>query len=161
MMILITDGVGKKDLVMVITFCSHNQVKMEASEVLDALHQHDSLEPIVFMVRRYTNTPFISQGTSRLLYLNVIDLLRGTSSAQCALNCLCCWKLLPYSKPEVLLPCEEGEMGYRTYPLSQEVLWKFSKEPHHLSNPMSLSMPSPIPPPSPRRRHTDGREIRL
>ena len=120
---------------------------MEALEVLDALHQHDSSEPSVFVVRRYTNTPFIPQGTSRLLYLNVSDLPRGTSSTQCPLNCLYLWKLLPYSKAEVLLPHEEGKMGYRTYPLSQEVLWKFSKEPQCLSNPVLLSMPSPAPPP--------------
>ena len=59
MVILITDGVGKGHLGMATTFCSHNQVKMEASEVLNALHQCDSPKPIVFMVRRYTNTPFI------------------------------------------------------------------------------------------------------
>ena len=59
MVILITDGVGEGDLGMVTTFCSHNQVKMEASEVLDTLHQCDSPEPSLFMVRRYTNTPII------------------------------------------------------------------------------------------------------
>ena len=32
-------------------------------------------------------------------------------------------------------------------PLSQEVLWKCSKESHHLSNPVSLSMPSLAAPP--------------
>ena len=120
---------------------------MEASEVLNALHQHDSPDPSVFMVRRYTNTPFIPWVTSRLLYLNVSDLPRGTSFAQFPLNHLHLWKLLPYSKTEVLLSHEEGETGYRTYPLSQGVLWKCSKEPCHLSNPVSLSMPSPAPPP--------------
>ena len=57
MAILISDGVGKGDLGMVMTFCSHNQVKMEASEVLTTLHQHDSPELSAFMVRRYTNIP--------------------------------------------------------------------------------------------------------
>ena len=38
-------------------------------------------------------------------------------------------------------------MGYRAYPLLQEVLWKHSEESHCLSNPLSLSMPSPAPPP--------------
>ena len=88
MAILITDGVGKGDLGKVTTFCSHNQVKMEASEVLTTLHQCDSPGPSVFVVRRYTNTPFIPQGTSRLLYLNVSDLPRGASSTQFPLDCL-------------------------------------------------------------------------
>ena len=77
MAILITDGVGKGDLGMVTTFCSHNQVMMEASEVFIALHQCNSPKPSVFMVKRYTNTPFIPWGTSRLLYLNISDLPRG------------------------------------------------------------------------------------
>ena len=59
MVILIADGVGKGDLGLVTTLCSHKQVKMEASEVFNALYQHDSPEPSVFVVRRYTNTPFI------------------------------------------------------------------------------------------------------
>ena len=77
MAIPITDGVGKGDIGMVATFCSHNQTKMEASKVLTACHQCDSPEPRVFMVRRYTNTPFIPQGTSRILYLDVSDLHRA------------------------------------------------------------------------------------
>ena len=114
MAILVTDGVGKGDLGMVMTFCSHNQVKMEASEVLTALHQCDSPEPRVFMIRRYTDTPFIPWGPSRLLYLDVSDLPQGTSSVKFPLDCLHFWKLLSYSKTEALLPHEEGEMGYRT-----------------------------------------------
>ena len=89
MAIFITNGVGKGDLGMVTAFCSHNQVKMEAMEVLTTLHQHDSPEPRVFVVRGYTNTPFIPQGTSRLHYLDVSDLPRGASSTWFPLNCLC------------------------------------------------------------------------
>ena len=37
-------------------------------------------------------------------------------------------------------------MGYRTYSLCQEVLWKCSKELHHLSNQVSPSVPSSAPP---------------
>ena len=59
--ILITDGVGKGDLGTVMTFCSHNQVKMEASQALTTLHQCNSPKPRVFVVRRYTNTPFMSK----------------------------------------------------------------------------------------------------
>ena len=112
MVTLITDGVGKGDLGMVTTFCSCNQVKMEGSEVLATLCQCDPPMPSVFMVKRYTNTTFIPQGTSRLLYLDVSDLPRGTSSTQFPLNHLHLWKQLPYSKTEVLLPHEEWEMGY-------------------------------------------------
>ena len=64
--ILITNGGGKGDVGMVTTFCSHNLIRMEASEVLTTLHQHDSPEPSVFVEMRYTNTPFIPLGTSRL-----------------------------------------------------------------------------------------------
>ena len=112
--ILITDGVGKGDLGMATTFCSHNQVKMEALEMLATLYQCDSPELSVFVVRRYTNSPFIPQGTSRLLYLNVSYLPRDNSSTQFSINCLHLQKLLPYSKTKVFVPHEEGETGYRT-----------------------------------------------
>ena len=59
---------------MVTVFCSHNWDKMEASDALSALHQCDSLEPSVVVVRRYTNTPYILQGNSWLLYLDVSTL---------------------------------------------------------------------------------------
>ena len=154
MVILITSGVGKGDLGMVTTFCSHNQVKMEASEVLTTLHQCNSPEPNVFMVRRYINTPFIHQETSRLLYLNVSDLPRGTSPAQFPLNCLHLWKLLPYSKTEVLLPCEEGETGYSTYPFPKRFDGNATKNcdasPTQCHYQFLHQLPS-----LPRRRHSD------
>ena len=59
MPILITEEVGKRNLGMVTTFCSHNQVKMEASEAFATLHQCNSPEPSIFIVRMYTNTLFI------------------------------------------------------------------------------------------------------
>ena len=59
MAILITNGLGKGDLGMVMTFCSHNQVKIEALEALAIFHQCNSPEPRVFIMRRYINTPFI------------------------------------------------------------------------------------------------------
>ena len=37
-------------------------------------------------------------------------------------------------------------MGYRTYSLSWEVLWKCSEEAHYLSNPVALLIPSLTPP---------------
>ena len=59
MAILVTHGVGKGNLGMVITFYFHNQAQMEASNALSALHQCDLPEPSVVVVRRYTNTPYI------------------------------------------------------------------------------------------------------
>ena len=59
MVILVTDGVGDGNLGMVIIFCCHVQAKMETSDALSVLHQHDMLEPSVVVVRRYTNTPYI------------------------------------------------------------------------------------------------------
>ena len=64
MAIPITDGVGEENLGMVTIFCYHNQNKMEASDALSALCQHDSPQPTVVVIRRYTNTPYIPQGTS-------------------------------------------------------------------------------------------------
>ena len=59
MAILITNGVRKGDLGMVTIFCSHNQTKMESSEALTIICQQDSPSPRIFVVRRYTNIPFI------------------------------------------------------------------------------------------------------
>ena len=41
----------------------------------------------------------------------------------------------------MLLPHEEGDMEFKVYPNTQEVLWKSSKEEHHLSDPVLLSIP--------------------
>ena len=59
MVILVPDGVGEVTLGMVTTFCHHDQAKVEASEVLCALSQHDLLEPSVVVVRRFTNSPYL------------------------------------------------------------------------------------------------------
>ena len=71
MAILVTDGVGGGNLGMVTTFCYHNQVMLVASDAISALHQCNSLEPSVVIVRRYTNTPYFSQWSSFLLYLDM------------------------------------------------------------------------------------------
>ena len=55
MVILIMDGVEEGNQGMVTTFCHRDQAKVEASEVLSALHQHDSPEPSVAVVSRFTN----------------------------------------------------------------------------------------------------------
>ena len=71
MAILITDWVGGRDLGLVTVFCHPNQAKMEACDTLSALHQCDSSEPSVVVVRRYSNTPYIPQGMIHSLYLDV------------------------------------------------------------------------------------------
>ena len=106
MVILITDGVGEGNLGMVSIFCHHDQNKMEALDTLSALHQCNSPKPSVVVVKRYTNTPYIPQGTSWLLYCDVSTLPGGASSVQFPLDCLHLQRLLPYSKTEVLLPCK-------------------------------------------------------
>ena len=59
---------------MVNTFCCHDQVKMEATDALEALCQCNSPEPSADVVRQYTSTLYIPRGTSRLLYLDVSTL---------------------------------------------------------------------------------------
>ena len=71
MVILITDGVGEENQGEVTVFCCHDQNEMQVSDVLSTLCQQHSPEPSVVMVRRYTNTLYILQGTSQLLYLDV------------------------------------------------------------------------------------------
>ena len=60
---LITDRVGEERLGMVMVFCHHDQNKM-ASDALSVLCQWESPDPSEVMVRGYTNTPYIPQGTS-------------------------------------------------------------------------------------------------
>ena len=59
MVVLITDGVKGGYLGMVTAFYHNDQVKMEAAYTLVALHQCDSPEPRVDVVKQYTNTPYI------------------------------------------------------------------------------------------------------
>ena len=113
MVILITDGVQEVNLGMVTTFCHHDQAKMEASDALSALCQHDSPEPSVVVVRRYTNTPYIPWGTSHFVHLDVSTLSGDASSAQFPLDWLHLHRLLPFSESKVVLPHEEGEVGLK------------------------------------------------
>ena len=140
--ILITDGVGKGNLGMVTTFCHHDQAKIEASDAFSNLHQHDPLDPSMVVVRRYTNTHYIPHGTSCFLYLDMRTLSRGASSTQFPLDWLHLCRLLPFSEIEVILPHEEGQLGFKVYPYSQEVLWESSEEEHHLSDLVLLSISS-------------------
>ena len=160
--ILIRDGVGKENLGKVTTLCHHDQTKMEASDALSALCQCDLPETSVVVGRRYTNTPYILPRNFLLLYLDVSTLSRGVSSAQFPLDCLHLQRLLPYFKTEALLPHEEGKMGFKVYPYTWEVLWKISKEEHHLSIPVLLLIPPhPLSPCPSRRRHLHAGRIGL
>ena len=89
----------------------------------------------------YNNTPYIPQGISHLVYLDVSTLSEGASSAQFPLDWLCVCRLLPFSETEVVLPREEGEVGLKVFSHSQEVLWQSSEEEHHFSDPVLLSVP--------------------
>ena len=96
-------------------------------------------------VRRYCNTPYIPQGTIYSLYQDMGTFSGGITSVQFLLDRVhLCW-LLPVSRTDVLLPHEVGEEGYETYPHLPEFLWDGSEEEHHLSNPISLSVPPPTP----------------
>ena len=109
------------------TFCCHDQSKMEVSDALSVLCQHNLLEPSVVIVRRYTNTPYIPWGSSHLLYLDVSTLSGGASSAQFPLDWLCLPRLLPFSDTEVVLPWEEGEMGFKVFSIYERLCGKAQK----------------------------------
>ena len=132
---------------MVTTFCHHDQAKMEASEALSVLHQCDLPEPSVVVVQRYTNSPYLPQGSFSFLYLYVITLSGGASSAQFPVDLLCLYRLLPYSDTKVVLPWEEEKEGLNVYPFFWETLWTSSEGEHYLSDPipLSVSLLSPIP----------------
>ena len=159
MAILITNGVGKGDLGMVTTFCSCNQVNMEASEALPTLHQHASPEPSVFMERRYTNIPFIPQGTSRLLYLNVSDLPRGTSSQFLWTACTygSCFHIL---RPRCSYPVKRGRQGIEHTPLPKRFYANAPKSctasPTRCHYECLCQLPLP-----PRRRPSEGGKMAI
>ena len=113
LVILIINGVGKRDLGMIMVFCHLNQAKIEACDALSALHQCSSSEPSVVVVRRYSITPYILRGMCHPLYLHVGTLSEGASSTQFPLDRLCLHWLIPFTKAEVLLRCEEGKKGWR------------------------------------------------
>ena len=122
---------------------------------LSSLHQHDSPEPSVVVVRRYTNTPCIPQGSSCLPYLDVSTLFGGALSAQFPLDWLHLCKLIPFSDTEVVLPWEEGEMGWKCFPISKTLYGKVQKR-------STVSpVPSLAPHPHQEEGTPDGGRIRL
>ena len=64
---------------------------------------------------------------------------------------------MPFSESEVLLPHEVGEERLETYPHLPEFLWDSLDEEHHLSDPISLSVPPAPPPPLEEGTQTEGR----
>ena len=146
MAILVMDQFGEGNLDMVTTFYHHNQAKVETFKALTALHQCGSPEPSVVVVRSYTYSPFLPQGSFSFLYLDMTTLSGDASSVQFPLGQLCLCRLLPYSNTKVVLPWKEGEEEL-VYPFFQETLWKSSKEEYCSSNQilLSVSLSPPIP----------------
>ena len=62
MVVLVTDWVEEGSLGMVATFCHHDQAKMEPSEVLSTLLQHDSPKLSSVVVKIFANPPYFPQG---------------------------------------------------------------------------------------------------
>ena len=80
------------------------------------------------------------------------------ASTQFPLDRLHLCQLLPFSESEVLLPCKVGEEGLEMYPHLPEFLWSSLDEEYHLSNTISLSVPTPAPPlPLEEGTQTEGR----
>ena len=91
--------------------------------------------------------PYIPQGSSCFLCLDMSTLSGGASSTQFLLDQLHLCRLLPYSDTKVFLPQEEAEMGLKVFSHFWEALWQSSEEEHCLSDPIhcqSLCQP-PIP----------------
>ena len=127
---------------MVTTYHHHNQAKMEAFDALSTLHQYDSPEKSMVVVRRSPTLPISPVGPPISPTWTW-----GTSSAQFPLDWLHLCRLLPFSDTEVVCPQEEGEMGLNMFPYFQEALWQSSEEEYHLSNLISLLVPSLAPHP--------------
>ena len=156
MVVLVMDWVGEGNMGMVITFCHHDQAKVEASKVLSVLCQHNSLEPSVVVVRRFINSLYLPWGSFGFLYLDATTLSWGTLSTQFPLDWLLLCRLLPYSDTEVVLPWEEGEEGLKVYPFFPKTLWKSSKEEHCLSDPILLLVP--LSPPTHQEESSQTKE---
>ena len=121
---------------MVTVFHHPDQDRIGACDALTALSQHDSSQPTVVVIRRYSNTPYLPRGDVPCTLSGCGHFLWGNASPQFPLDRLhLCWQL-PFSKSEVLLPHEMGEEGLKRHR---------SEEEHHLSDPISLSIPLLVP----------------
>ena len=115
----ITNGVGKRDLFLVMVFCHPNQAMMEACDTLSALHQCNSSEPSVVLVWRYSNTPYIPQGTIYLIHLDVSTFSWDVNSVQFPLDRLCLHQLLLLAGLRYFYQAKWGKRGWRCTPVSQ------------------------------------------
>ena len=140
---------------MVTTFCHHDQAKVEPSEALSTLVHWDSSELNIVVVKIFTNSPYLWQGSFGFPYLDITTLSVGMPTAQFPLAWLCICKLLPYSSTWVILQCKKEGEGLKVYPFLQEALWESSEEDHYLSDPMLLSVPPLLLPSLLRRELID------
>ena len=108
---------------MVMVFFHPDQARTEASDALSTFCQHNSSQPSVVVVGRYSNTHYIPRGTSCSLYLDVDIFSWGTVSAQFPLDRLHFGWLLPFTKTDMLLPCGEGEERLGMYSDLPEIQW--------------------------------------
>ena len=69
--ILIMNRIEEGELGMLMVFCHLNQAKIDACNALSVLHQCNSSELNMVVMRRYSNTPYIPRGMSHLLNLDV------------------------------------------------------------------------------------------
>ena len=83
---LITDRVEEGT-----TFCHHDKAKVESSEALSILCQQDSHKLSIVVVKIFANSPYLPQGYSSFLYLDVITLSLSTLTARFPLDQLCLW----------------------------------------------------------------------
>ena len=98
MAVLAINGVEEGSLGMVTTFCHHDYVKVEPPEVLSTLVQQDSPKPSVVVVKIFTNSPYLPQGSFSFPYLDVTSLSVGATTTQFPLAWLCLCRL-PFILP--------------------------------------------------------------
>ena len=144
MVVLRANGVEEGSLGMVTTFCCHDQAKVESSEVLSILHEQDSPELSVVVVKIFANSPYLPWGSSSFLFWDRTTLSSDTLTPQFPLDQLCLWWLLHFSPTWVFQPHEAEDKELKVYLILQEVLWETTKEDYHLSDPI-LILVSPFP----------------
>ena len=118
------------------------------------------MEPSLVVMRRYTNTPYIPQGTSHFLYLDVSTLSRGTSLP----NSL--WTVFIYAGYSLSLrlmwSClvKRGRWGWRCSPSPKRFCGRVQRGTLPFC-PNSTVDPFVGPSSTSRRGHPDGGRIRL
>ena len=111
------------------------QAKVDPSEALYTLLQQDSPKLSVVVVKIFTNSPYLPQGSFGFPYLDMTTLTADMLGAQFSLAQLHLCRLLPFSSTQVVLPCEKDNEELKVHPFLLEGLWE-SSEDHHLSDPV-------------------------